>query len=152
MDISQITDQLFVGRQPRTKEDYAHAHRLGIRFIINATWLHRPVPDPLRPAIETLWIRLHDFLLLPIPLRALARGVKETLPRLARNERVLIHCRRGCHRSVAVASAVLIAQGMTAKTAMRLIKEKRPKANPYALQIQWRIKKFEKFWRAEHNA
>jgi protein-tyrosine phosphatase len=59
---------------------------------------------------------------------------------------VLVHCVGGRHRSVAMASCVLIARGLTADDAMALIKEKRLVADPYAWYIQWRIRKFERDW------
>jgi protein-tyrosine phosphatase len=63
---------------------------------------------------------------------------------------VLSHCKAGVHRSVAMASCVLIARGYTADEAMALIIEKRPVADPHAAHIEKRIRKFEKVWRRDH--
>jgi hypothetical protein len=43
-------------------------------------------------------------------------------------------------------AAILIAQGHTAQAAMHLIKEQRPKADPFAFYIRPRILKFAKMW------
>lgn len=152
MDISPITDRLYIGRKPRTRDDYEELHRLGIHFIINTIWGSKPVPDPLSPPIPTLWIGLHDFLFLPIPTEALWEGMQEVLPRIQQGEKILVHCRRGRHRSVAMCAAILIAQGMTATEAMALIKEKRHYANPYAWHIRGRIEKFEREWKKRSSA
>ena len=59
---------------------------------------------------------------------------------------VLAHCRVGMHRSVAMASSVLIDKGYSAADAMTLIKAQREIADPYAPYIQSRILKSEEEW------
>jgi protein-tyrosine phosphatase len=76
----------------------------------------------------------------------LRRGAEAALPVLVSGGGVLCHCRAGVHRSVAMACCVLIAQGSTAEEAMRLVKEKRPVADPSIWYIQRRIRKFEAEW------
>lgn len=75
------------------------------------------------------------------------KGVEASIPVIAAGESVLVYCRAGRHRSVAMAATVLIGQGYSAEDAMRLIKSKRAKADPYAWHIKRRITKFEEIWR-----
>jgi hypothetical protein len=51
---------------------------------------------------------------------------------------------------MAMASCILIAKAYSAEEAMRLIKEKRDKADPYAGYIRKRIEKFESY-RQKHQ-
>jgi hypothetical protein len=52
---------------------------------------------------------------------------------------------------VAMACCILIARGYTAEDAMRLVKEKRDKADPYISYIRRRIEKFESNWSEHHG-
>ena len=44
MDFSRITDDLFIGTTPSTK-DYDLLHDLGVQLVINMRWEHRLRPD-----------------------------------------------------------------------------------------------------------
>jgi len=61
-------------------------------------------------------------------------------------ESVLIYCRQGRHRSVAMAACILIGMGYSADPAMELISSKREIADPYAWHIQRQIRRFEDSW------
>src|SRR5215510_7623944 len=124
MDISPITNDLFVGAQPET----AHAPELGalnIGLIINMRAELRPDPVYGAPPFRSLWLRTYDFFLTPIRVATLEQGAQAALAVIGQGQRVLVHCQRGRHRSVAMAAAILIAQGYTARDAMQLIAEKR---------------------------
>ncbi len=145
MDISAITNDIYVGSQP----DAAHAQELGalnIGLIIDMRGEHRPHPVYGRPPFSSLWLRTYDFPITPIRMRTLDQGVQAALSVMAQGRRVLVHCQRGRHRSVAMAAAILIAQGYTAREAMRLIREKRSVADPQIFYIRWQIEKFERHW------
>jgi protein-tyrosine phosphatase len=143
-DISQITPQLFISAWPRGK--HAEALRsLGIRLILSMHWV-RPERSLGDTPVHLLWLPTIDLPFTPIPLPMLRRGAEAALPVLASGGGVLCHCRAGVHRSVAMACSVLIAQGYTADEAMRLVKEKRPAADPDIWYIQRRIRKFEAEW------
>ena len=151
MDISLITDHLLVGAQPET----AHAEELGalnIGLIINMRGELRPDPVYGAPPFSSLWLRTYDFFLTPIRMSTLAQGTQAALAVIGRGQRVLVHCQRGRHRSVAMAAAILIAQGYTARDAMRLISEKRPVADPQAWHIRRQIEKFERYWQKRKTA
>ena len=84
--------------------------------------------------------------MVPIPIFILRRGVQAALPVIERGEGVLIHCKSGVHRSVAMVTCILIAHGYTADDAMKYIVERRPVADPYAPHILSRIRAFEHDW------
>ena len=145
MDISLITNDLFVGAQPET----AHAEalsELNIGLIINMRAELRPDTVYGAPPFSSLWLRTYDFFLAPIRMSTLEQGAQAALAAIGQGQRVLAHCYRGRHRSVAMAAAILIAQGYTARDAMRLIAEKRPMADPQAWHIRRQIQKFERHW------
>jgi protein-tyrosine phosphatase len=113
------------------------------------TWTP-PARQIRRPPFRLLRLPAIDSPLTPIPLHTLRAGVDAALPYLQRGERVLVHCRAGRHRSVAMAACILIATGMTADEAMALIVAKRPVADPRIFYIESRILRFEREWHAEH--
>lgn len=145
MDISQITDLLFVGGQPRA-EHAEHLEELGVRLIISMRGEAPPPKVFEQPPFRALWLRTYDTLFTPIPIHKLLEGVRAALPAMARGESVLAHCHYGRHRGVAMGAAILIAQGHSADAAMRLLREKRAIADPQAWYIRRQIKKFEQHW------
>jgi protein tyrosine phosphatase (PTP) superfamily phosphohydrolase (DUF442 family) len=68
MNISQITDHLFIGSTPSIN-DYNRLRELGIRLIINMRFTRGPQPDPHHRPISTLWLRSIDSPFFP-PLRS----------------------------------------------------------------------------------
>ncbi len=146
MDISKITDWLFVGAQPESAWA-PELCALGIGLVISMRAESRPHPAFAQPPLASLWLRTHDTFFTPIPLSVLEAGVRAALPVIDAGRAVLIHCRAGRHRSVAQAAAVLIAQGSTAAEAMRLLRERRPAADPGIWYIRRRIDQFERHWR-----
>jgi protein tyrosine phosphatase (PTP) superfamily phosphohydrolase (DUF442 family) len=145
MDISQITDQLFIAAHPRA-EDAGSVLDLNVRLILNMIFI-RPAEVYKQPPFRMVTLRTFDSIFLPIPLDKLMKGVEASIPVIAAGESVLVYCRAGRHRSVAMAASVLIGQSYSAEDAMRLIKSKRAKADPYAWHIKRRITKFEEVWR-----
>jgi len=152
MDISQITDYLYVGAQPEA----AHAddlRALGVRLIISMRGERRPPAAFAQPPLDVLWLKTYDTFFTPIPIHKLMEGVQAALPVIHSGGRVLTHCHRGRHRGVAMAAAILIAMGYSADEAMRLLRDRRAIAHPEAWYIRRQIQKFEKHWRAgdEHG-
>jgi protein-tyrosine phosphatase len=143
-NISQITEYLFVSAWPEASHaEYLLA--LNIRLILSMHWL-RPAKELSQPPLKLLWLPTMDSPLTPIPIGVLERGVKAALPVARSGGAVLVHCHYGIHRSVAMASCILIGMGFTAGEAMGLVKEKRPAADPYIGYIQKRILRFENSW------
>ena len=147
MDISKITDQLYIAAHPKA-EDVNAIRDMNVRLILNMIFI-RPADIYRNPPFRMLTLRTFDSIFLPIPIGKLVRGVKAALPVIEGGESILVYCREGRHRSVAMAAAVLIGQGNSADEAMQLISLKRLKADPYAWHIQRRIRKFEDVWRRD---
>jgi protein tyrosine phosphatase (PTP) superfamily phosphohydrolase (DUF442 family) len=145
MDISQITDLLFVGGQPRT-EHAEQLEELGVRLVISMRGEMPPPQVFAQSPFRALWLRTYDTLFTPIPIQKLMEGVQAALPAMQRGESVLAHCHYGRHRGVAMGAAILIAQGQSADAAMRLLRDKRALADPQAWYIRRQIKKFEQAW------
>ena len=149
LDISRISENLFVSNWPCAK----HAPEIasyGIELII-CTLRARQDKELNQPPLRLVQIPTIDSPLFPIPLSRLRQGVAEALPVMAVGGKVLVFCMSGIHRSVAMASCILIGQGYSADDAMRLVKEKRDIADPYAPHIRKRIEKFEIDWRNHHG-
>ncbi len=145
MNFSEITDSLLIGTMPR-KRDYALLRDLGVRLIINTRFSLATRPGPNEPTIRYLWLRSIDSPLFPISIRALIRGVHVALETINNGGKVYVHCAYGRHRSVAMGSAILIAQGLSPEAAMLLIKEKRAEADPDIFYIRRRILLFARQW------
>jgi dual specificity MAP kinase phosphatase len=146
MDYSKITNELFIGTTP-SSGDFDVLRRLGVRLVINMRAVRGRPPSNAEPRVEYLRLRTFDSPLLPIPTGALIRGTRRALEVIGRGGKVYAHCSRGRHRSVAMAAAILIAQGMEPGAAMELLKERREVADPDAAYIQSRILEFARRWK-----
>ncbi len=143
-DVSQITDYLYISAWPRG--DHAEEIRaMNVRLILSMHWI-RPSSTLGHPPVRLLWLPTVDNPLVPMPISTLQRGVEAALPVIQEGYRVLVHCRAGVHRSVAMACCVLIGMGQTADQAMQLVEGKRSAADPHAWYIERRIYKFEQHW------
>ncbi len=147
MDISQITENLYIA----SRIEGVHLEdvlELDPGLIISMILQLRPPKALSEAGLEVLWLRTIDFPLIPIPLRTLGRGVEAALPVIQARGRVLVFCKAGRHRSVAMASCILIGLGHTADEAMRLTSSRREVADPYAWHIQRQVRRFEAHWRS----
>jgi len=145
MDYSQISESLFIGKTPR-REDYPLLRALGVQLVINMRFERPPHPDLHPSPIRSLWLPAIDSPLFPIPIRLLRRGAASALAIMQSGGKVYTHCAAGVHRGVAMGAAILIAQGYLPEDAMRLIKECRPGADPYAWHIRRQILRFSRTW------
>jgi len=150
MNFSPITDDLFIGNTPFAKH-YDQLHALGVRLIINMRFSRGPEPDSHDPPINVLWLRAIDSPLFPIPIYKLMRGAQAALDTIHCGGKVYAHCAYGRHRGVAMGACILIAQGMPAFDAMKLIESRRSIADPDAFYIKSRILKFAKLWAASES-
>lgn len=78
MNYSRITNQLYIGTTPKG-DDYGTLHELGVSLVINVRIGTPPRRDPLLPPITNVWLPVIDSPLIPIPIRALEKGVQEAL-------------------------------------------------------------------------
>jgi hypothetical protein len=148
MNYNKIIDKLYIGTTPKT-EDYSVLRELDVQLVINMRIGLPPKPDRHATPIRSLWLPSIDSPLFPIPLRFLQAGVEEALKVMDHGGGVYTHCAKGRHRGPAMGACILIAQGLTPDEAMRLIKTRRPAADPQAWYIQRRIMKFAREWEEE---
>jgi protein-tyrosine phosphatase len=150
MDYSRITDKLFVGTTPKT-EDFSVLRELEVQLVINMRIGLPPKRDRHSVPIRSLWLPAIDSPLFPIPLSFLEAGAEEALKVMENGGAVYTHCAKGRHRGPAMGACILVAQGLTPDEAMRLIKTRRPAADPQAWYIRRRIEKFARKWEAEYS-
>ncbi len=145
MVISEITDNLYIGKTPKIS-DYDYLAENSIFDIVNMRadyfWFNRSN----NLGIKIHWVPTVDILFLPIKSEKLINTAKIMAEEIKSGKKVLCFCRMGRHRSVAMAASILIALGYSAEDAMNLIKQKRPIADPYAKHIKKTIYSFEKLW------
>ena len=145
MNYSQITPYLYVGTTPHRKH-YQQLSQKGIKLAINMRidyfWFSR---KPLF-GVDIKWVPTVDIIFLPIKAEKLLPAALQASKLIQNKQSVLSFCRMGRHRSVAMACAILITQGYTAKQAMDLVKDKRPVADPYISHIANTINHFEQLW------
>jgi len=149
LDISKITSQLYIGAHPKSR----HSELIkgyGITLVICMIF-HPPALVYWRDPFRMLWKPTFDAPHFPMPLSALERGVSTALPVIDRGESVMVYCRQGKHRSVAMTCCILIGLGYTSTDAMELVKTNRPIADPDAWYIQDRILKFEVMWNTRNK-
>lgn len=142
MDISKITDYLYVS----SKLHAEHFEELKTRNISLAISMIVGQVPPQDSSFRILWLQTCDSILIPIPLKELKHGVHAALTAIKNGQSVLVYCAKGRHRSIAMASAILIAMGYTARESMNLLQEQRAVADPHRWHIERRIYKFEKYW------
>ncbi|MBN2148973.1 MAG: dual specificity protein phosphatase family protein [Anaerolineales bacterium] len=145
MNASQITRALYIGTTP-SAQDYDSLREMGVRLVINLRVEHPPPADRNQLPLKILWLPVFDTPLLPIPMNMLRRGVRAALQTLSEGGAVYAHCAAGVHRAPAMGAAILIAQGYALEEALRLVKQQRPIADPYAWYIRRRIERFAKIW------
>jgi hypothetical protein len=144
LNISEVTSYLFISSFPK-REHMEQIRGLGVRLIISM-YLLKPDRSLGTAPLRLLWMPVVDSPLMPIPLGVFRVGVRAALPVIDAGGKVLVHCRWGIHRSVAMACCILIGKGYTSNEAVALVKRQRAVADPEARHILNRILKFEQDW------
>jgi protein-tyrosine phosphatase len=116
-----------------------------VDLVLSMIWF-APPRELTRPPFRLMRLPTIDNPVVPMPLFLLRRGAAAAVLVLQAGGRVLVYCRAGRHRSVAMASCILIAMGMNADEAMDTIVAHRPVADPHAHHIERRIRAFERDW------
>lgn len=148
-EYSQIADNLYVAAWP-TGEDYDVLKALGVRLVINMDWV--PAYEKLNePPLSVLALTEIDTPLTPMSMENVWKGVDRARETFDEDGKVMVYCKGGVHRSVAMACCILISQGYSAEDAMALVKERRPVADPYTEHFKSRILKFEEEWKAKNG-
>jgi protein tyrosine phosphatase (PTP) superfamily phosphohydrolase (DUF442 family) len=133
LNLSWITNQLAVGGAYQSS-DIKLLSRLGITAVVDC----RAEDSDDERALQARGIA---FLRLPTPdchdltQDALERGVVWVGERLARGEKVLVHCQHGVGRGPLLGCCVLVSQGMSPWDALTTIKAHRWQASPNEEQL-----------------
>lgn len=146
-EYSQITEQLYIAAWP-VRQNFAEIVDLGVRLVINMDWI--PADPKLgEEPLRILTLATRDSRLTPMPLDKIWTGVRAAAMTMAEGSKVMVYCKGGVHRSVVMACCILISQGLTMEEAIRLVKEKRPMAQPEDGHYRKVIADFEAAWKAE---
>lgn len=145
IDISKITENLYVG-SCLTHEHADELRVLKFDLVISMIAQLKPHEVYMQAPFNTVWIRTYDTFFTPISIKKFMLGVDAALPVLKRGGKVLVFCMQGKRRSVAMASAILIATGHTAEEAADLLVKGREIADPRRWYVRRHIRAFEKYW------
>lgn len=140
LDYSKITDNIYIGRLPRTK-DYALLKSLGVGLVINMRFEKRMKRDDTSE-IERLWLPAIDTPLTLISVSKIQKAVQAALDVINKGKVVYINCKLGRHRSVVVGTCILIAQGYDPDEAMTTVKRMRPSADFKPRYIRRQIERY----------
>lgn len=140
LNMSWITGHLAVGGRIHP-EDIKTLGRVGITHVVDTRSEYCDDEQALaREHIELLHLPTRDAF--PLTVEQLMQGAEWVQQHMKNGGRVLIHCEHGVGRSVLLACAVLVHEGMHAHDALQLIQRKRWQAAPNHRQIS-RLKEFE---------
>ncbi|ATB33806.1 protein-tyrosine phosphatase family protein [Melittangium boletus] len=150
MNLDWVTPELMVGgRFPM--EAAAHlAQRLGIRCVVDVRVECRDDEEVLRAhGITLLHLPTVDRCAISLPM--IRDGVAWVGERLARGDKVFIHCEHGIGRSALLALCVLVSRGYAPREALALAKRQRPKVSPSPEQLEAFLA-FAREWKQAHAA
>jgi protein tyrosine phosphatase (PTP) superfamily phosphohydrolase (DUF442 family) len=143
LNLSRITDQLVVGGGVPARA-YPRLKAMGVTAVID---LREEAKDD-EAALAKLGIEL---LYLPATDRfaasqdQLRQGVEWAMERIERGGQVYAHCKHGVGRGPLMGLAILVAQGETSSSALRLLRSKRWQAAPNDRQLA-ALLDFERAW------
>lgn len=141
LDMSQITDWLYVGRTPRYS-DYPSLHDKGIDLVINMR-IEWPL-SLIRPhkLISTKWVPSMDAPIGFVGQKRLLATALQAQAVIRNGGKVYVFCRRGRHRSVAMASAILMLQGYKRDELVALFAKQRAVADLQVYQVRRALDRF----------
>jgi protein tyrosine phosphatase (PTP) superfamily phosphohydrolase (DUF442 family) len=145
LNMSWITPDLAVGGRIHP-EDIARLAKIGVTRVVDTRSEHCDDPTALAACgIDLLHLPTPDTY--PLTLEQLAEGTEWIVEQIAHGERVLVHCEHGVGRSVLLTAAALVAGGMRAQDAIKLVQAGRWQAAPNHTQMV-RLQEFERMLRA----
>ncbi len=149
LNMSWVNGHLAVGGRVRA-EDIRALALSGVTHVVDTRSEYSDDKDALaQENIELLYLPTHDTF--PLSIEQLMRGSAWVDERIKQGGRVLIHCEHGVGRSALLTCAVLVYEGMHARDALELVKEKRWQASPNQRQVN-RLKEFEAATASRPNA
>lgn len=130
MDVSKITEQIYLGGWISTKE-WQQLKNLGITVNIS---LQKESLDNFKDLDGFLWLPVEDGT--PPELDQLLLGSRFIEAAIAEGKKVYIHCHGGIGRAPVLCAAYLIYKGMKAEEALKTVMTARPIAGPNLAQRQ----------------
>jgi protein-tyrosine phosphatase len=138
---AEVGENLVMGAYPQDVDDVAALAEAGITRIFNLVQDLEYEPGARDACVAALAaagiderrVELVDFGSLPAAqIEAVAQAV---LAWLDAGERVYVHCRAGWQRSATVIAAIVaLREGVAPATALEILRERKPTANPLAHQ------------------
>ena len=138
---AEVGDGLVMGAYPQDADDVAELVRAGVTRVFNLVQDVEYDPgarDACMTAlagagIQERRVELVDYgRLTPAQIEA---SVQVVLGWLDEGEVVYVHCRAGWQRSATVVAAIVtLREGVTPRDALRILRERKPTANPLAHQ------------------
>ena len=148
LNLSRITDQLVVGGgiPPRA---YPRLKAMGVTAVIDLREEAKDDEEALRRlGIELLYLPATDrFAASQDQIR---QGVEWAMERINAGGQVYAHCKHGVGRGPLMGLAILVAQGQTTSSALRLLRSKRWQAAPNDRQLA-ALLEFEQNWSGHHS-
>ena len=145
LNMSWITPHLAVGGRVHPN-DLPRLAGTGVSRVVDTRSEHQDDERALKRAgMCLLYLPTPDTL--PLTPAQLCEGARWINEQIEHGERVLVHCEHGVGRSVLLAAAALVMDGMPADEALRLIQGKRWQAAPNHRQVR-RLQEFERALRA----
>ncbi len=140
LNMSWVNDHLAVGGRVRPADISALA-QVGVTHVVDTRSEYCDDKDALaKENIDLLYLPTPDTY--PLSVEQLMQGAAWSDEQIRKDGRVLIHCEHGVGRSVLLTCAVLVYQGMHARDALELVKQKRWQASPNQRQVS-RLREFE---------
>lgn len=141
LNLSWVTERLAVGGRVLPGDIHRLA-RAGVTRVVDTRAEHQDDAALLgEEGIELLSLPTPDTH--PLSVEQLREGAEWVNRQIAAGQRVLIHCEHGVGRSVLLTAAALVAAGMSAHDAIRLIQRRRWQAAPNHRQMR-RLQEFER--------
>ncbi|WP_223643350.1 dual specificity protein phosphatase family protein [Corallococcus sp. EGB] len=135
LNLDWVTPLLAVGGSYPMDAAAHLAQKLGVRHVVDVRVECRDDEQVLRKHGIT-FLHLPTVDMRAIQLKMLHDGVAWVRERLARRQKVLIHCEHGIGRSALLSLCVLVDQGMEPLEALELAKTRRPRVSPSPEQLK----------------
>ncbi len=149
LNMSWVNTHLAVGGRVRPAD--IHALKLsGVTHVIDTRSEYHDDEEALaKENIALLYLPTPDTY--PLTVEQLTEGAHWANGHIKEGGRVLIHCEHGVGRSVLLTCATLVQDGMSARDALALVRQKRWQASPNERQVT-RLKEFESALRSQRSA
>ncbi|CAM4321989.1 dual specificity protein phosphatase family protein [Corallococcus sp. ZKHCc1 1396] len=134
LNLDWVTPTLAVGGSYPMDAAAHLARKLGVRHVVDVR-VECQDDERVLHAHGITFLHLPTVDMRAIQLRMIHDGVAWVRERLARSQKVLIHCEHGIGRSALLALCVLVDQGLEPLAALELAKTRRPRVSPSPEQL-----------------